>query len=69
MEGPTGRDKKKQKTAQARTIAVQSGQPSNASTSSQNAVAGPSRAVQFEGAYLYLDRRSTTYAAIVYRAP
>ena len=52
VELASGRQKKKQKTALARTIAVQPGQSSTSSALAQNAVAGPSRAVQFEGVFL-----------------
>lgn len=46
----TGREKKKQKTALARTIAVQpnAGSGSEKNAPSQNAEAGPSRSVHFD---------------------
>lgn len=44
----SGREKKKQKTAAARTIAVQ---PAATTTQPQNAAAGPSRTVHFDGTF------------------
>lgn len=59
VPGLTGREKKKQKTALARTIAVQPTTGSGTSTPSQNAQAGPSRAVHFDSMSL-LYRRTVT---------
>lgn len=50
VEQPTPREKKKQKIAVARTIAVQSTASAN---ESQNAVAGPSRIVTFDSKFSF----------------
>ena len=47
----SGRERKKQKTAIARTIAVQEAGPSNAG---QNAAAGPSKSVRFDSKHSWL---------------
>ena len=50
----TGRDKKKQKLASARTIQVQPmpGPSTSGNTQLTNATAGPSKSVRFEGNFL-----------------
>ena len=48
----SGREKKKQKTALARTIAVQPAAVGGSSASASNAEAGPSKGVRFNGMLL-----------------
>lgn len=51
----SARERKKQKMAVARTIAVQSTTSTAGSSQPQNAVAGPSKSVTFDSAFLHID--------------